>query len=228
MDTFSLLQGFRFIDTFFPSGGFAFSSGLEAAVQDGQVQTSKDLDRYVTDYLWWGMCNCEALAVGQAHYASAKMNLKAIKNTDATLESMKLCKETRQASRQMGRSLLQNAVHSTSTQEILTTYTVEVNSGKSPGHLAVVLGVLFHHVGWEQKHAIAGFLYQSAVGFISASSKLLPIGQREGQRLLHQWTPMIDEISQNVNIHTPMTTWAPIQEIFSMRHSQLTMRMFRS
>ena len=32
METLALLHGLRFIDSFFPSGGYAFSSGLEAAV----------------------------------------------------------------------------------------------------------------------------------------------------------------------------------------------------
>jgi urease accessory protein len=37
MNTLALLNGLRFVDSFFPSGGYAFSSGLEAAVQGGAV-----------------------------------------------------------------------------------------------------------------------------------------------------------------------------------------------
>ena len=94
MDTCSLLQGFRYIDTFFPSGGFAYSSGLETAVQEGNVQTSEDLNRYVADYLCWGMGKCEAVALAQAHHASTVGNLDSVLKTDKTLESMKLCRET--------------------------------------------------------------------------------------------------------------------------------------
>ncbi len=186
----SLLQGFRLIDSFFPSGGFAFSSGLEAAVQGRHVQTADDLNHYVCDYLRCGIGKCEAVAVAQAHYASAKKDLLAIETTDTTLESMKLCN-----------CLL---------------------------YTAVVLAVMFEHMGWNQEEAIAGFLYQTVVGLVSASYKLLPIGQREGQRLLEQWTPVMEELSQTINAHTPMMTWAPLQEICAMRHSQLTTRMFRS
>ena len=228
MDTRSLLQGFRYIDTFFPSGGFAYSSGLETAVQEGNVQTSEDLNRYVADYLWWGMGKCEAVALAQAHHASTRGNLDGVTKPDKTLESMKLCRETRAASRQMGRSLLQNAAQPHDTQEILASFREAIDAGHSPGHLSVVLGVMFQGIGWSQKHAIAGFLYQAGVGFVSASYKLLPIGQREGQRLLEKWTPLIVELSQTIDVHTPMMSWAPIQEIYAMRHSQLTTRMFRS
>ncbi|MYA29552.1 MAG: urease accessory protein UreF, partial [Nitrospira sp. SB0666_bin_27] len=61
MDTRLLLQGFRYLDTFFPSGGFAFSSGLETAVQEDNVRTAEDLNRYVVDFFRWGLGPCEAV-----------------------------------------------------------------------------------------------------------------------------------------------------------------------
>ena len=228
MDIGSLLQGFRYLDTFFPSGGFAFSSGLETAVQTGHIQTSEDLSRYVADYLWWGIGHCEAVALAHAHHASAQGDLQAIMNADAILESMKLCQETRTASRQMGYSLLHNAMHPHDTRGMLAGYQKSIEGGQAPGHLAVILGVFFQIVGWNQQQAIAGFLYQAGVSFISASYKLLPIGQREGQRLLEKWTPVMVELSQTIDAHDPMMSWAPIQEIYAMQHAQLSTRLFRS
>ena len=43
MNTLSLLNGLRFVDSFFPSGGYAFSSGLEASVQGGAVRNAEEL-----------------------------------------------------------------------------------------------------------------------------------------------------------------------------------------
>lgn len=228
MDTYSLLQGLRIIDSFFPSGGFAFSSGLEAAVQEDYVGNSEDLHHYVTDYFGWGMGKCEAVALAQAHHGATMRNLNAIIQSDTTLEAMKLCKETRLASRQMGHSTLKNSVYQNDRHEMLSLYQEAIETEHSPGHLAVVLGVMFQHVGWSEQQAIAGFLYQAAVGFVSASYKLLPIGQREGQRLLEQWTPLMEKISQDIDGNSPIMAWTPIQEIFTMRHSLLTTRMFRS
>ena len=51
MDTLGLLHGLRFIDSFFPSGGYAFSSGLEAAVQQGAVRDAEDFREYVEEML---------------------------------------------------------------------------------------------------------------------------------------------------------------------------------
>lgn len=228
MDTRLFLQGFRYLDTFFPSGGFAFSSGLETAVQEGHVRTIEDLDQYVVDYFRWGLGTCEAVALAQVYQASCKRDLDGIIQTDKDLEAMKLCQETRAASRQMGRSLLHHAVPPQDDQGILDEFSAAVYSGRSPGHLAVTFGVVFQAIGWDQQQAIAGFLYQAGVGFVSASYKLLPVGQREGQRLLESWVPVIEELSRTIDPRMPLMSWTPIQEIYSMRHSQLTSRLFRS
>ena len=228
MDTRLLLQGFRYLDTFFPSGGFAFSSGLETAVQEDHVRTIEDLNRYVVDFFRWGLGTCEAVALVQAYQASCKRDIDGVIQTDDALEAMKLCRETRAASRQMGRSLLHHAIPPKENQGILKEFSSAVYSGGSPGHLAVTFGVVFQTIGWDQQQTVAGFLYQAGVGFVSASYKLLPIGQREGQRLLESWVPLINELSQTVDAGMPLKSWTPIQEIYSMRHSQLPSRMFRS
>lgn len=228
MDTRLLLQGFRYLDTFFPSGGFAFSSGLETAVQEGNVRTAEDLNQYVIDSFRWGLGTCEAVALAQAYQASFKKDLKGVIQADYSLESMKVCRETRTASRQMGRSLLHHAIPLQDGQRILEEFCTAVYEGRSPGHLAVTFGVVFQTIGWDQQQTIAGFLYQTGVGFVSASYKLLPIGQREGQRLLETWIPLIEELSRTVDARTSLMSWTPIQEIYAMRHSQLTSRMFRS
>ena len=228
MDTRLLLQGFRYLDTFFPSGGFAFSSGLETAVQEGHVRTTDDLNRYVADFFRRGLGTCEAVALAQAYQASRKRDLDSVIQTDHALEAMKLCRETRAASRQMGRSLLHHAIPPQDNHGIIEEFARAVYSGRSSGHLAVTFGVVFQTIGWDQQHTIAGFLYQTGVGFVSASYKLLPIGQREGQRLLESWVPLIEELSRTVDARMPLMAWTPIQEIYAMRHSQLTSRMFRS
>jgi urease accessory protein len=58
--------------------------------------------------------------------------------------------------------------------------------------------------------------------------KLLPVGQREGQRLLEQWTPMIVDLSRGIESHSAMVSWSPVQDIYAMRHSRLASRLFRS
>lgn len=228
MNTVSLLKGLQFIDSFFPSGGYAFSSGLEAAVQGGAVRNAEDLSRYVEDFLRGGMSAREAVAVGVAQQAAVKSALSLALDVDRELEAMKAVQESRLASRQMGRQVIRIASEQVKSPPILRDYRAAMESDRTPGHLPVSLGLTLGTFGWTRADAVAAYLYQTAAGLVSGALKLLPIGQREGQQLLERWLPLIDELSRAVETKTEMTSWAPVQEIYAMRHRRLTMRLFRS
>jgi urease accessory protein len=228
MDTRSLLNGLRFVDSFFPSGGYAFSSGLEAAVQDGAVRDADDLSRYVEDWLQNGVGRCDAVAVAKVHAASTSRHLPSALQTDHALDAMKLCRETRMASRQMGRQVIRIAAEQSSGSKFLHDYGKAVDSGRAPGHLAVILGLILEDSGWKRDEAVAAYLYQNVIGLVSAALKLLPIGQREAQRMLAGWLPLIEEVSLAADAGMDMMSWTPVQDIYAMRHSRLTSRLFRS
>lgn len=228
METVSLIQGLRFLDSFFPSGGFAYSSGLEAAVQGGAIKSTQDLSRYVTDLLRNEIGQREAIAVAVAHQAITQDHLAGALDADRELEAMKLGKESRLASRQMGRQVTRIAGEQFPASVVLQKYREALEAGAAPGHSPVAMGLTLGAAGWDRESAVAGYLYQTAVGFVSAALKLLPIGQREGQRLLDLWTPMIAEISRVTCPERPLSSWTPVQDIYAMRHSRLESRLFRS
>ena len=228
MDTLSLLNGLRFVDSFFPSGGYAFSSGLEAAVQGGAVRNAEDLSRYVVESLTIGIGEREAVAVGLAHDAYVSGSLEIVFKVDRELEAMKLGRESRTASRQMGRQVIRLAADQLARQPQIEDYLAAIEAEQTPGHLAVSLGLTLAAAGWSKEDSIAAFLYQTATGFVAAAMKLLPLGQREGQRLLERWLEVIERISHKAAHQQVLQSWSPIQDIYTMRHSRLESRLFRS
>lgn len=228
MNTLSLLNGLRFIDSFFPSGGYAFSSGLEAAVQGGAVRNAEELSRYVVESLTTGMGEREAVAVGLAHDAVVSGSLEIAFKADLDLDAMKLGRESRIASRQMGRQVIRIAAEQHHGHPSLEDYLAGVEAGRSPGHMAVSLGLTLAAAGWCKEDSIASFLYQTATGFVAAAMKLLPIGQREGQRLLEGWIEVIERVSKQATQQRELRSWSPIQDIYGMKHSRLESRLFRS
>ncbi len=228
MNTLSLIQGLRFVDSFFPSGGFAYSSGLEAAVQGGAVRNADDFSQYVEDVLRHGMGRREAVAVARAWDAVAKGMLKIALDADRELDSMKTGRESRQASRQMGRQVIRTAAEHIEGCPLLQDFLAAVEAERTPSHLAVSLGLTLAASGWSREDAVAAYLYQAATGLMSAALKLLPIGQREGQRLLDGWMPLIAELSGQAQPDTTMMSWSPIQDIYAMKHRRLESRLFRS
>lgn len=228
MNTPALLEGLRFIDTFFPSGGYAFSSGLEAAIQGGAVQNSDQLARYVEDLLRGGMSRRETVAVKRATQAGSAGKSSFAADVDRELESTKLGRESRLASRQMGRQVIRVAADQLRAQTVLREYRDAIESDHVPGHLAVCFGLTMGVAGWDSEAAAAAFLYQTAVGLVSAAMRLSPLGQHEGQRLLGEWLPLIERISREVPVDATMSSWSPIQDIYMMRHGALEWRLFRS
>jgi len=228
MNTRALLEGLRFTDSLFPAGGYAFSSGLEAAVQGGAVKDADQLARYVGDLMRGGMSRREVLATKRANRAGVAGSLDKALQTDRELDSAKLSRESRLASRQMGRQVIRIAADQFRTKIILTEYRDAVESGRAPGHMAVSFGLTMGASGWNAEETAAAFLYQSAAGFVSAAMRLCSIGQREGQQVLGEWLSLIDRITREVNADERMYSWSPVQDIYAMRHGTLEWRLFRS
>jgi urease accessory protein len=228
MNTVQFLNGLRFVDSFFPSGGYAFSSGLEAAAQGGQLRNAADLDHYVQDLLRGGLATREAVAAGRAHRAAQLNDLQAAVRIDRELDAMKLDRESRLASRQIGRHVIRIASGQESGQPILEEFRAAVEDGRTPGHAAVGVGLTLGSFDWTEEAAISAYLYQTAVGLLSAAIKLLPIGQQQGQRLLEGWLPLVVEAAATAAMQGEMHAWTPVQDIYAMRHGGLTVRLFRS
>jgi urease accessory protein len=228
MNTLSLLKGLRFVDSFFPSGGYAFSSGLEAAVQGGAIRNAEELSRYVVELITTGIGEREAVAAGFAHDACVSGVMGLAFDSDRELEAMKLGSESRLASRQMGRQVMRLAVDQGTKCPFLEEFLAAVETEQTPGHLAVTLGMTLAASGWSKEDSIAAFLHQTATGYVSAAMKLLPVGQKEGQRLIDSWLDVIQQVSRGAAQQQVLRSWSPVQDIYAMRHSRLESRLFRS
>jgi urease accessory protein len=228
MNTCSLLKGLRFVDSFFPSGGYAYSSGLEAAVQAKAVRSGDDLSLYVEDTFRQGVAHREAVAVAVAHDALLRNDLHPALSADHELHAMKLGQESRVASQQMGRQIAKIAVEQLAPHAVVQDFYRAIEAERAPGHFPVALALTLADAGWSKTETIAAFCYQTAVGFVSAGLKLLPIGQSEGQHLLERWIPLLDRCATLAAESQRMSAWSPVQDIYAMRHSRLESRLFRS
>ena len=197
-------------------------------MQGGAVRNADELSRYVVESLRTGIGEREAVAVGLAHEAYVSGSLEMAIKADRELEAMKLGLESRTASRQMGRQVIRLAADQQARHSLIEDYLAAVEAERTPGHLAVSFGLTLAAAGWSKEDSIASFLYQTSTGFVAAAMKLMPLGQREGQRLLESWTEVIERISQKAAHRQVLQSWSPVQDIYAMRHSRLESRLFRS
>jgi urease accessory protein len=233
-------------DSAFPSGRYTLSHGLEAMTQGGLLTTPSapaELVELLTDQIRAGVAPSDGVALACAHRAAhtadagnagdaadrgaAPVDLETVRDADARLTAVKLGREAREASTRTGRALLSIAVPAIGTEPVLRLAEL-VDSGRTPGNHAVVLGVIGATVGVPRLEAVAGELYAFAVSWVSAAVRLSVTDHRTAQTVLHRARPSLAEaalgaVDRDV---THISGCTPLLDLMSMRHEEAELRLF--
>jgi urease accessory protein len=149
--------------------------------------------------------------------------------TTAVLAATKVPRELRLESQHIGRSFLRAAM-ALSPSPLAQAFWQQVQRGASPGHHAAAFGLVAHELGSPETTAVLAYLYTVASSLVAAAVRLVPLGQSDGQRLLHELQPCCLELVQRYAHLTPEDAWngAPGLDIRSMQHERLYSRLCRS
>lgn len=225
MNSAAFLTLLQFADGLFPAGAFAHSLGLETLLQSGGVDGEQSVLEFLESYLEGSSAPTDCAAALRAWQASAEGDVASCLALDKLLEAMKPARELREASRQMGRQTLRVAAH-LAPDRLLAHFSAAVEENITPGHHAVVFGVVGHRFGWPREEMARAFLYSTSAALVGAALRLLPLGQLAGQRILWSVQPLIARLAAEAR--EEMWSFAPAQEIAAMRHARLEARLFRS
>ncbi|HEU4437608.1 MAG TPA: urease accessory protein UreF [Methylomirabilota bacterium] len=224
-----LLSLLHFADSAFPTGGYAHSFGLERYCQAGLVRDRDGLERFLVMQLEGAGGPCDATAAVGALRGLGRGDLEACRRLDEALEAMKVVKEFREGSRQMGRQTLRVAATLTGDPR-LAAYLDDVNAQRAPGHHAIGFGLVAGSLGWDAAAAATAFLYSTTALLVGAALRLLSMGQLEGQTVLWRLHPVIERVAREAAARPPDDLWAftPGLDIQGMLHERLDARLFRS
>jgi urease accessory protein len=219
----NLLCALQNADSFFPSGGVSFSSGLETLHWDGQVTSVEELAAFVAGQLQHRWASCDAVAMIAAYRADGQ--LSEVSEVDAMIEAMMLAAELRDGSKRAGASLL--TVHSKLGTEGAMVYRDLIREAKAFGHLSVVQGLLWRAAGMNEDICRAVSAHTLCTGLISAALRLGMIGHLDAQKVLLRVRPLLaDLLRLPVGDLTAMYAYNPATEIAAMRHEVQDSRVF--
>jgi urease accessory protein len=224
-----MLRLLQFADGLFPAGAYAHSFGLETYAQSGAADSPAAIESIIRSQLRGSLATCDAIILTHALAASRREDFRACREIDALADAMKPARETREASRQMGRQTLRVAAALTE-HPVVAEFAAAASSGATPCHHCVVFGLVGGAYGWSPPDAAAAFLYSSCVAMVNAGIRLLPMGQLDGQRIIARLLPEIATLAAAA-AQTPLSdasSSATGLEIAAMRHAALDARLFRS
>lgn len=225
----SLLSALQLADSFFPSGLYTLSHGLESFIQYGWVARGAELEPLIEDYLTAVVGGADAVAAAEASRLATVGDVATILDVDRRLLSMKLAHEAAVSSVRTGRQLLTMA-RSLSQDHMLEQYAGHVNAGQAPGTYAVALGVFGAAWGLPPAQVALVELYSFTTGLLGAALRTMRLGHVEAQGILHRLKPVIGALAQQAarTGYRDMCAFAPAIELMQMRHERAEVRLFAS
>ncbi len=222
LEAAALYRLMAFLSPSYPIGAFSYSSGIEWAVEAGDIRDAASLRDWLSVMLEQGSGFCDAVFFAHAHRAAADpAALGAIAELAVAFASSK---ERYLETTAQGRAFLDT------TRAAWPCAALEALAALPEVALPVAVGVACAGHGIPLGSALTAFLHALAAAWISAGVRLIPLGQTDGQRILaalesavaatagRAVTTMLDDIGSA----------AFRADIASMRHETQYTRLFRS
>ena len=218
----SLLAALQHGDSLFPSGGFAFSQGMEASIGETATLGPFDLEAFVAIQVRFRWANADRVAVVRAHRAESP---EAAAEVDREVEASTLVEALRTGSRRNGTAFLTAHVRMGTPRS--DAYRSLVRSGQACGHLAVLQGFLWRAVGLGESEAAGMSGYTLVAGLMAAAIRLGAVGALEAQAMTTRLLGTVEDMATApVADDQPLSSFVPLAEIAAMRHGESGQRLF--
>ena len=214
-------------DSFFPTGMYSMSNGLEAIFYSGKKMKADELRELIAPLIQYQIGPADCTALGNAYEQAAKFNLPELLEVDRAIFSMKLVQEIRDASIRSGTQLVR-CIRSFSDNRILCQYEDAIRSGRAFGPYPVALAVAAHAFLIPKRKAALIMLYSFSVSIVGAALRLGMLQHFDGQKLIDQLKPPILKVIKE-NIDRPlegMWQFAPSIDIIQISHERMNSKMF--
>ena len=225
IDEISMLQ---LSDSFFPSGMYTTSGGLEALYYSNRKITADQLRDLIKVYLEHQIGPADCSALGNSYEHIQRKDLQKLVEVDNIILSMKLIEEVRNASTRSGTQVLRCVSSFRTDNSIMNGYQQAVKDKRASGVYPVALAVCSNALGISKYKAGLMMLYGFSVSMVGAALRLGVLQHFDGQRIIHELKSSMSETVEK-NIDRPLTSmwqFAPDIDILQIAHERMSSKMF--
>ena len=210
----TFLTALQWLSPAFPIGGFAYSHGLEWAIEKRHVTDQISLQNWLQDLLGLGSARSDAILLALAFKSESKAELIYLNQLALALSA---------SAERRSETLLQGQAFGKTIRDVWRQDCTDLC-------YPVALGAAARRENLIKEDIIAAYLHAFSANLISAAIRLVPLGQTQGQHILLALTSEINacaaEASDADEDDLSSTTF--LSDVASMRHETLHTRIFKT
>ena len=210
----------------YPVGGFSYSSGIEWAVETGDIKDAESLRAWLAAMLADGGGYCDAVLLTQAFRVVGTEDDKALRDIAELAAALAPTKERHLETTAQGNAFVEatRAAWPCAALDRLK----DIWEGPVAYPVAVAVAAAGHGIACEA--ALPAFLQALAANWVSAGVRLIPLGQTDGQRVLAALERVVAETTQRALAAKLDDIGSAVfrADLASARHETQYTRLFRS
>jgi urease accessory protein len=229
LDRGGLFRLMAWLSPAFPVGAFAYSHGIECAVEQGFVRDRASLTDWIAAIVGHGTGAVDAVLFREAWDAAAADDASALDRIAELGAAFRGSAETALESAVQGSAFLETMAEAWPDPRLSAWRETLRNEDRAPAY-AVAVGASAGWMGLPLKLALLAFLQAFAANLVSAGVRLIPLGQTDGQRAIAALEAPI-AVAVETALNRPLDdigTATPMVEWTSIRHETQYTRLFRS
>ncbi len=202
-----------------PVGGFAYSQGLESAIDEGRVHDAASAQEWIDDLLILVIARVEAPLWLRVHDATLAGDAEAVTRWNCELLASRETAELRAESLQMGASLLR----------VFPSLQLGMPPLDSPTYTAA-FSIACARLGIARNDGLTAYLWAWIENQVLVVVKSVPLGQQAGQAMLFQLHATVQRAVESAGrlADDELGTAAVGFALQSVRHETQYSRLFRS
>ena len=218
----SLYRLLSWLSPNYPVGAFAYSHGLEYAVETGQVKNADNLVDWMETVLLHGSGRIDGVLFREAYQAVERENWDRLDYIAELGTAFQPTSEIALESRSQGEAFL------SATAKAWPAPAFDRTPEDIVYNVAVGFACAAHGIGLQA--GIGAYFHGFAANLVSAGVRLIPLGQSDGQAALAALDPVVAKAETNAMTMEldDIGSAAPLLDLASMQHETQYSRLFRS